>query len=233
MADNELWRKTDLGERVFKIFDDLQIARLEAYVERIGFRDNETRGELADLIRQWAFRWLHEIDGTKRRQRPDGKGRRDADRAEVASSTYWKKVVKDINTLRQSLEGLPPGTKRFLIEHLAWDPSKPLKQIVATWPDGRNPLAQLIHQLDRLQVATPPVRKRGGKPKPYSAAVRDLGRVWIYLTGSQPGISYSEASRGYEGAFYDFANDAVLALWPKVRSIDGILKRLPKSYGRE
>ena len=183
MADSDLWRHTDLGVRVFNIFNDEELARLATYVEKRGFRNSEAQAELPELIRGWAFRWLNEIDGPKRRQRPDGKGRRDADRDEITSRAHWEKVVKNITKVRQSLESLPPGTKSFLIKHLARRPNKSLKQVVATWPDGRNPLAQLIHELGRLQVATPPLIKRGNKPKPHSAAVHELAKIWILFDG--------------------------------------------------
>ena len=52
-------------------------------------------------------------------------------------------------------------------------------------------------------------------------------------TGRSPSVTYSNTSCQYEGPFVDFANDALLALRPHVASIDGILKRIASTYGRD
>lgn len=203
--------------------------RLQRIVERVGILDSK-REDFPERIRGWAFRWLNEIDGPRRRQGPSGKGRRDADRDEAVSSAKWSNVINNIDNLRQSLEDLPLGTKNFLFAYLASEPNKSIEQIVASWPNGRSPWTLLIYTLDRLRLATPPLKGRGRKRSLLSKAVEDLASIWTDLTGCPPGISYSSARGGYEGAFYDFACDAVLAVWP-VRSIDGIVKRVVANYG--
>src|SRR5215213_4225484 len=115
MADSEQWRATDLGHRVFTIFNEEELLRLEQSVKRVGYRDKDVEALFPELIRQWAFRWLNRISGSKRRNRPSGSSRRDGDRDECISKKEWKKIVEKAVVFSSLIESLPPSTRRYLI----------------------------------------------------------------------------------------------------------------------
>ena len=226
MADSDLWRASHLGHRVFAVFDDEQIKRLEERIEPVGFRDDHARAKLPELIRNWAFFWLSHIDEDYRGQKSLKRKHASIKINEMVTSAEWEKTKKLAQKLRQSIESLPRATQRFMIEYLTEGPRATCEDILQAWPGGRNPLAHLRHTLQRLEAASPPLKGRGGPQKPYSAAVKGLAPIWTELTGQKASSPYSAMADAYNSPFNEFATEAALALWPEARSVDGILKRI-------
>jgi hypothetical protein len=220
MLDEETLRGTALGTRVLTIFDEDELRRLARIVEgsKPGFKDEEARRRFPDEMRLWAFRWLHQLEGNPRRQS------RTVDKSRVTPRS-WERIKNQAAKLEREIKNLPRATVDELVVQLS-DQGRSAADQVRLWPDGRNPVANLARTLARLAAAKPTFAGRGGKEKPCTPAVHDLGRLWAEFTGARPTVTWREDLGEYRGAFYDFVHDAVLAFWPSAGSLDGVIREV-------
>jgi hypothetical protein len=238
------WRGTKEGRAALRAFPGRKVRELAALVEpRPGFRDAAARRRFATAVRLWAHLWLCQERRHKRwRPEPTTPAVRRDSLCELA-----EKAARAAQWAAESCDGLrtlPDEARDLLAANTdtigSLDEASPFSSLspeARRWAEGRDTLralegilaesagrlAALAAAAERAADSAHKVVRRGRRDRSLGPAVKDLAQIWLDATGRAPTRTWDEYRRKRAGPFPAFVYAAIAPLWPKAKSVDGLI----------